>query len=132
MRTRKKVRGKKGRLSLKKARNSLQARLDRVGAEHFGILAVDSSKARFQVLLGNFCGTVLMEPLEVDNSGPALDRLVETVRLEMERYGLKDLVAGVDTAEGPSLLHVHAVHSVHNAHTCFGDGCLYPALRGPR
>jgi len=96
MRTRKKVRRKKGRLSLKKARNSLQARLDRVGAEHFGILAVDSSKARFQVLLGNFCGTVLMEPLEVDNSGPALDRLVETVRLEMERHGLKDLVAAIE------------------------------------
>ena len=57
--------------------------------------AVDSSKARFQVLLANFCGTVLMEPMEVDSTGPALDGLVEHVRRQLERHGLKELVAAI-------------------------------------
>lgn len=96
MRTRKKGRRKKSRPRLKKAPNSLQPRIEKVGAEHFGILAVDCAKPRVQVLLGNFCGTVLMEPKEFENSGPDLDRLVETVRQEMGRHGLKDLVVAIE------------------------------------
>jgi len=96
MRGRKSGRRKKGRLVLKKASRSLEPRIARVGAEHFGILAVDCSKARFQVLLGNVCGAVLMQPVEVENSGPALERLVETVRLEIKRHGLKDLVVAIE------------------------------------
>ena len=96
MRTRNRRRRKRTLPKLKKAPNSLQPRIEEIGAEHFGVLAVDCAKARFQVLLGNFCGTVLMEPQEFDNSGPDLEHLVETVQHEVRRHGLKDLVVALE------------------------------------
>jgi transposase len=67
-----------------------------VGPERFGILVVDSSKRNFAVLLGNFYGQVLMGPVEVSNTRFGMECIVDTVRLELEKHGLKDLVAGIE------------------------------------
>ncbi|HUT35491.1 MAG TPA: transposase [Planctomycetota bacterium] len=75
---------------------ALGERVRRVGPEHFGVLAVDSAKSRFAVLLSDFYGRVLMDMLEVDNTGPALEGLVATVKSQCEAHGLKDLVVAIE------------------------------------
>jgi transposase len=74
----------------------LEERVRRAGPEHFGILAVDSAKHRFAVLLADFYGRVLMDVLEVDNTSFALEALVAEVKAQAERHGLKDLVAAIE------------------------------------
>ncbi len=96
MRRQKKGRRRGKGLSFKQPRHSLAERVEKVGAGKFGILAVDCAKARFQVMLTNFYGRVLVEPVEVENTAPALDALVTTVRRECEVHGLKDLVVGLE------------------------------------
>ena len=96
MRRRKKARRRGKAPRLKGPRHSLAERVEKVGADKFGILAVDCAKARFQVMLANFYGRVLMEPIEVDNTAPALDALVARVRREAEIHGLEDLVVGLE------------------------------------
>jgi transposase len=74
----------------------LPERVREVGADHFGILAVDCHKERFAVLLANFHGQVLMDLHVVENTGPALDALVERVKQEAERHGLAELVVALE------------------------------------
>jgi len=96
MRRRKKTRRRGKGLCFKQPRHSLTKRVEKVGGDKFGILAVDCAKARFQVMLANFYGRVLMGPVEVENTAPALDALVARVRRECEAHGLKDLVVGLE------------------------------------
>jgi len=88
----------RGRGTVHRQRRSkaLEERVRRVGPERFGILAVDSAKKRFAVLLTDFYGRTLMDVLEVDNTGPALDGLVIELKAQCERHGLKDLVVAIE------------------------------------
>jgi transposase len=74
----------------------MSKRVQRVGPEHFGILAVDSSKRNFALLLSDYYGAILADMLEVKNTGPALAGLVVTLRALCERHGLHDLVVGIE------------------------------------
>ena len=69
---------------------ALEQRVRRVGPEHFGILAVDSAKKRFAVLLTDFYGRTLMDVVEVDNTGPALEGLVTTVKAQCAARGERE------------------------------------------
>jgi transposase len=75
---------------------ALEERVRRVGPERFGILAVDSAKKRFAVVLTDFYGRTLMDVLEVDKTGPALEGLVIELKAQCERHGLKDLVVAIE------------------------------------
>ena len=67
-----------------------------MGAGRFGILAVDSSKRRFAVMLTDFLGNVLLDMAVVENTGPALQAFVERLKREYRSRKLKGLVAGVE------------------------------------
>jgi len=86
----------RGRVHRQRRSTALAERVRRAGPEHFGILAVDSAKRRFAVLLADFYGRVLMEVREVDNTGPALEALVAEVKAQCQRHGLKDLVVAIE------------------------------------
>ncbi len=79
-----------------RASHGLEERVERVGARHFGILAVDSSKKRFCVLLTDFYRTELSEMLVVENTRSALEGLVETVKALCTQHGRKDLVVAIE------------------------------------
>jgi transposase len=83
-------------LHLQRGSASFAERVREVGAEHFGILAVDCHKERFAVLLANFHGQVLMDMQVVENTGPALEGLVVRLKEEAERHGLADLVVAIE------------------------------------
>jgi len=89
-------RAARGPVHLRKARSPLAEEVARVGAGRFGILAVDSSKPRFAVLLSDFAGNVLMEMQVVENTAPALAGLVERLKALCQSHRLKDLVVGIE------------------------------------
>ena len=68
----------------------------RVGPEKFGILAVDSSKPRFAVLLTNFLGGELWADLAVENTTPSLEALVREVETCCQDHGIEDLVVAIE------------------------------------
>lgn len=75
---------------------ALEEQVRRVGPERFGILAVDSAKRRFAVLLTDFYGRGLMDMLVVENTGPALAALVAEVNAQRATHGLKDLLVAIE------------------------------------
>lgn len=79
-----------------RTRRSLDERVRRVGPDKFGILAVDCSKKRFAVRLTDFYGRELMGLLEVENTAPGMKSLIDRVKAEEEKHGLKDLVVGLE------------------------------------
>ena len=93
----KKHRGRvRGTCHRQRASKTLEARVQEVGPERFGILAVDSAKRRFAVLLADFYGRTRMGVLEVDNTAPALDALVARLKACCAEEGLKDLVVAME------------------------------------
>jgi len=86
----------KGRVHLRRTNAALAERVREVGPGRVGILAVDSAKRRFAVLLTDFLGKVLMEQTEVENTGPALEAFVERLAAEARRHGLVDVVVGIE------------------------------------
>jgi transposase len=71
-------------------------RVRKVGPEKFGILAVDSSKKRFAVLLTDFYRKELSGLVVVENTRAGLEALIETVKALCEEHALEDLVAAVE------------------------------------
>jgi transposase len=68
----------------------------KVGAHRFGILAVDSSKRRFAVMLTDFLGNLLWGVHKVEKTGPALAAFVERLKQEVRSRKLKGLVVGLE------------------------------------
>ncbi len=96
MRTRRRRGRRRGAVHRQRPSKALEERVRRAGPDRFGILAVDSAKRRFAVLLTDFYGRVLMDVLEVDNTGPALAALVTEVEAQCATHGLKDLVVAIE------------------------------------
>lgn len=79
-----------------KPRGLLHPRVQRVGPEHFGIVAVDCAKARSKWMLADFYGNVLVPPQELVHSQGHFALAVAQVREAMSRHGLKDLVVAIE------------------------------------
>ena len=64
MATKFKSKGRRSRrfLNVAKPSGSLHPRVQKVGPEHFGIVAVDCAKARSKWMLADFYGRILIEP----------------------------------------------------------------------
>jgi hypothetical protein len=76
--------------------NSLMERIRSAGAEHFGILVMDSSKGNYQPLLGNYLGEKLVDFDPVQNTRPALENFVVQVKKHCKEFKLNDLVVGLE------------------------------------
>lgn len=88
--------GKKRPAVLGKPNGLIQPRVQAVGPEHFGIVAVDCAKARSKWMLCDFYGRVLIEPTEVEHQRTALQLAVAQVREACEKYALKDHLVAVE------------------------------------
>ena len=53
---------------LGKPRGVIQARVEAVGPERFGIVSVDCAKARSKWMLADFYGNVVVEPQDVEHN----------------------------------------------------------------
>jgi len=74
----------------------IQPRVQAVGPEHFGIVAIDCAKARSKWMLANFYGSVLVEPTSVEHQRVALDISITRLKEAIQRHGLKDLIVCIE------------------------------------
>lgn len=74
----------------------IQPRVQQVGPEHFGIVAIDCAKARSKWLLADFYGNVLLPPAGVEHNRSSFAGAVLTLRQAIEQHRLKDLIVCVE------------------------------------
>ena len=81
---------------LQKPNGVLIPRVQRVGPEHFGILAVDCAKARSRWLLADFYGNVLIEPATLTHCQGDFHAVLQRLRDAMNAHDLRDLVVAIE------------------------------------
>lgn len=79
-----------------KPNGSVHPRVQTVGPEHFGIVAVDCAKARSKWLFADFYGNVLIGPTELDHVKPALRAAADRIRVACGTHQILDLIVVVE------------------------------------
>jgi transposase len=81
---------------IQKPNGNLSPRVQEVGPEHFGILAVDCAKARSRYLLADFYGQVLVAPTTLPHTAGDFRAAIDGVRQTMRDRSLKDMVVAIE------------------------------------
>lgn len=79
-----------------KPAGQIQQRVQAVGPEHFGIVAVDCAKRRSKWMLSNFYGKVVVEPTIVEHTNGALRAMTQLVDEACRAEGLSDTVVAIE------------------------------------
>ena len=79
-----------------KPTGQIQQRVQAVGPEHFGVVAVDCAKRRSKYLLCDFFGKVILEPLTVEHTTGGLQAMTQLVAEACQTAGLTDTIAAVE------------------------------------
>lgn len=95
-RTRKRKSGGSKKRFIGKPNGRIQQRVQDVGPEHFGIVAVDCAKRRSKWMLCNFYGKVLVEPTSVEHTTGGLRTMVQLVAETCKSEGLTDSIVAVE------------------------------------
>jgi transposase len=74
----------------------IQQRVQDVGPERFGIVAVDCAKRRSKWMLCNFYGKVIVEPAEVDHTHGGLKTMSQRIAEAAKSEGLADFIVAVE------------------------------------
>jgi transposase len=74
----------------------IQQRVQDVGPEQFGIVAVDCAKRRSKWMLCNFYGKVIVEPAEVDHTHGSLKTMSQRIAEAVKNEGLADFIVAVE------------------------------------
>ena len=83
-------------VSVAKPSGSIHPRVQEVGPEHFGIVAVDCAKARSKWMLTDFYGKILITPTPVEHTRQGLDGFTIAIRRAMDEHRLGDLVVAIE------------------------------------
>jgi transposase len=81
---------------LGKPKGVIQARVQAVGPERFGIVAVDCAKARSKWMLCDFYGKVLIPPTVVEHRRTDLEVATLQVREAIQQHGVQDHLVAVE------------------------------------
>jgi len=81
---------------LQKPRGIVHPRVQAVGPEHFGIVAVDCAKARSKWMLADFYGNVLLPPAVVEHNRPGFGAAVAALREAVAARDIRDLLVAVE------------------------------------
>jgi transposase len=81
---------------LQKPNGQLVPRVQQVGPEHFGIVAIDCAKARSRYFLADFYGRVLLEPTTLPHSRGDFQAASDRLRQAMQQHDLQDLVVAIE------------------------------------
>ena len=79
-----------------KPRGRIQDRVQAVGPEHFGIVAVDCAKRRSKWMLCNFYGKIVIEPTIVEHTAGGLRAMAELITQACRDEGLTDTLVAVE------------------------------------
>ena len=94
-RTRKQSRSRRFNLILK-PKGAFHPRVQAVGPQHFGIVAVDCAKARSKWMLADFYGHVLIAPVTVAHNRADLGAAVAQIREAIQTHAIGDLLVAVE------------------------------------
>jgi transposase len=83
-------------LTTAKPSGSLHPRVQKVGPEHFGIVAVDCAKARSKWLLADFYGTILVPPTTVEHNKQGFDAAIAEIRRAIDRHQIADVLVAIE------------------------------------
>ena len=83
-------------LTIVKPSGSLHPRVQKVGPEHFGIVAVDCAKARSKWMLADFYGRILIPPSVVEHNKQGFDSAIAEIRRAMESHSLGDMLVAIE------------------------------------
>lgn len=81
---------------LQRPRGVIHPRVQKVGPQHFGIVAVDPAKKRSKWILTDFYGNVLVPPTWVEHDHLALDAALATLEKARQQHDIRDLVVAVE------------------------------------
>jgi hypothetical protein len=81
---------------LQKPRGVIHPRVQRVGPEHFGVVAVDCAKARSKWMLSDFYGNVILPPAVVEHTRAGFDAAVAALRAAVAQRPIADLLVAVE------------------------------------
>jgi transposase len=81
---------------LGKPRGLLSPRVQAVGPEHFGIVAVDPAKTRSKWMLANFYGRVLIRPTFVEHRSDAFAQAIAILRQAIANHLIHDTIVAVE------------------------------------
>ena len=79
-----------------KPTGQIQERVQAVGPEHFGVVAVDCAKRRSKWMLCNFYGKVLVEPTCVEHTTGGLRAMTQSIAEACHAEGLTDTIVAVE------------------------------------
>ncbi len=74
----------------------LHARVQKVGPEHFGIVAVDCAKHRSEWMLADFYGKMLAPPAKVEHTAAELQAAVDAIRHACDEHQLHDMICAIE------------------------------------
>jgi transposase len=83
-------------VSVVKPSGSIHPRVQKVGPEHFGIVAVDCAKARSKWMLTDFYGNILIPPTTVEHNRQGLGDFTARIRRAMTDHDLPDLIVAIE------------------------------------
>jgi transposase len=83
-------------ISVAKPAGSIHPRVQKVGPEHFGIVAVDGAKARSKWMLTDFYGNILVPPTTVEHTRLGLGGFVAQIRQARADHDLRDLIVALE------------------------------------
>ena len=83
-------------LNVAKPSGSLHPRVQKVGPEHFGIVAVDCAKARSKWMLADFYGRILVEATVVEHNKQGFDAAIAQIRRVLKRHALADVIVAIE------------------------------------
>jgi transposase len=95
LRTARRVKARKN-FVLQKPNGILVPRVQQVGPEHFGIVAVDCAKARSDYFLADFYGRPLLEPTKLPHTRGDFQAAFDRLRQAMRVHDLRDLVVAIE------------------------------------
>jgi transposase len=81
---------------LQKPNGQVVPRVQAVGPEHFGIVAIDPAKARSRWFLADFYGQTLLEPSYVVHTRGDLQAAIDRLRQAMRHHQLGDVVVAIE------------------------------------
>ena len=79
-----------------KPTGQIQQRVQAVGPEHFGVVAIDCAKRRSKWMLCNFYGKVLIEPTTVEHTAGGLRVMTQLVAEACKTERLTDTIVAVE------------------------------------
>ena len=74
----------------------IQARVQKVGPEKFGVVAVDCAKVRSTWMLVDFYGNVLAQPAGVEHNRSGFQLAVLKLKQAIEEHGIEDAIVAVE------------------------------------